>query len=141
MYGRAKVVNGFAQGRLRQRTLTRLLPVVDGLIVQARSRRMMRQDLERHLVTGFKGIKQCRVNLLALALQQTLIGRVAHQRVFESVARIGQEPTLEYQLGLDELRQRRLQFLCIEPRDGNQQAIVELTSDTGRHLRHLTNRL
>jgi len=48
------------------------------------------------------------MQLLARAPQKAAVGRILHQRMFESIVRVGRFAALEDQLGTDKARERGL---------------------------------
>jgi hypothetical protein len=74
------------------------------------------------------------------ALEQGFVGGVLHQRVLESVARIGRRARAEQQLRHFELRQCRAQRRLVAAGNRAQQRIGEFTADRGTDLRDLLHR-
>ena len=67
---------------------------------------------------GFERLGDLRVQLLARAAQQAAVRRVLHQRVLESIDRVGRRTTLEDQLGRDEPAERGVQLVLGKTGDG-----------------------
>ena len=74
------------------------------------------------------------------ALQQTLIGRVPHQGVFEAVNGIRRFATAEHEPGLLELGEPTLQCGLVASDHRAQQGMGELAPDGGTDLRDLPHR-
>src|SRR5215467_9023019 len=89
---------------------------------------------------GFERFGDLCVQLLARAAQQTAMRSVLHQRMFETINRLGWRASLEDQLRGDETSESRLQLIVGKTRDGMQQRVGKLASYGRADLRHQTNR-
>jgi hypothetical protein len=89
----------------------------------------------------FEGFGDLRVQLLPGTAQQAAMRRVLHQRVLETVHRIGRRAALKDQLRGYEPLKSRLQLVLRVAGDGMQQRVRELASDCGTDLRQSPDRL
>src|SRR5215469_8171353 len=89
---------------------------------------------------GFERFGDLCVQLLARAAQQTAMRSVLHQRMFESINRLGWRASLEDQLGSDETGESRLQLIVGKTRHGMHQRIGKLASHRRADLGYQTNR-
>jgi len=135
------VRNGLGHGGARERLLAGLLPVIDRTLGEAgldavlgeqlgfRVRRLGEAVLQRPDNAG--------VQLLPMRPQKALMGRVAHQRVLERVARLRRHTAPKHQLGRSEPVERAPQLGLGRGRDLRQEPVGELAPDAGCCLRHL----
>ena len=81
------------------------------------------------------------MQLLAAALEQALIGRVADQRVLEHVAGVGWRAAAEDQLGLDQALHGFGKLGLGQAGKRGDGLMVEVAADDGGGLRHLLDRV
>jgi hypothetical protein len=88
----------------------------------------------------FERLRNPGMQLLALRLEQRLVGRVLDQGVLEAVGRLGWDAAAEYQLGCDQLIEGGLQFRVRAVGHRSEQRMGELAADRGADLRDLLDR-
>ncbi len=80
------------------------------------------------------------MQILAAALEQSLVGRVSDQRVLELVSRVGGDAAHIKQFRVGQLAQRALQIFFGDRMDRVQQLVGELAADHGADLDDLPGR-
>jgi hypothetical protein len=85
---------------------------------------------------GFERLGDPRVQLLPCATKQAAVRRVLHQRVLETVDRIGRRTALKHQLGGDEPAEGGSQLVLVKTGNNAQQRVRKLASNRGTNLRH-----
>ena len=125
------------ESRAPQRLVAGLAPPFDRKIVEASLGEMMRDRLgfgRRAFAQDFGSV---RVERLAAALEQAVVGGVLDQRMLEAVVRLRSIALDEQNVGLGEPLQRRLQRAFVEAGHGSEQRIRESAPQHCADLRSL----
>src|SRR6516162_7312489 len=84
----------------------------------------------------FERFGNLRMQLLPGVAQQAAVCRVLHQRMLETIDRVGRRAALEDQLGSDELAESRLQLVLGKAGHRAQQRVGKLAPDRRADLRY-----
>src|SRR5207247_8268604 len=128
---------------MRRRSLAGPGPIFDSLTIDPGFSIMLGEELglviDHIWGMGFERFRDPRMQLLARAAQQAAMRRVLHQRVLESINRVGRRAALEDQLGSDELIESSLQLVVGKAGDTMQQFVGKLPPDRGTDLRYASD--
>ena len=85
-------------------------------------------------------LRDLRVQHLALALEERIVGRVLHQGVLEGVDRLGACAPSKHQLGLNQALEREVELRLLDRRYRSQEFVGELPSNASTDLGDLLYR-
>jgi hypothetical protein len=135
-----EVSNGFGIRGMLGYLLSGTLPVLHRLGGEPSLRVVLRQQfrLRRHCLGKLRlqHLGNLLMVLLSGATQQRLIRHLLDQGVLEAIGRLWRHAPLVQQLGVDELRQGRLQLSVGPARHALEERIGELPPERGAQLRH-----